>query len=208
MIYWRWRINKLWKKALLVYVVACIYCSVFVCMHLLGSLCLLVSLYVYIDQEHQKGFHVCVCVPIWWVCYVCLRSSISIATYFMCVCACTKWVCPLCLHSSIFILNIKEIRNVSLILTAQCCCDTGQHILVIYWPDMECWLSFDWYHQEDGEAEAAAFHAQNIDQILEQRTQQRLIGGLVFSECCTINLVAQVHLCSYIYVMLRTSVWR
>ncbi|MCO5572462.1 hypothetical protein L7F22_026217 [Adiantum nelumboides] len=31
--------------------------------------------------------------------------------------------------------------------------------------------------KEDGEAEAAAFHAQNIDQILEQRTQQRLIGG-------------------------------
>eukprot|EP00250_Pteridium_aquilinum_P001778 c11994_g1_i1 orf=341-5044(-) len=31
--------------------------------------------------------------------------------------------------------------------------------------------------KDDGEAEAAAFHAQNIDQILEQRTQQRLIGG-------------------------------
>lgn len=31
--------------------------------------------------------------------------------------------------------------------------------------------------KDDGEAEAAAFHAQNIDQILEQRTQKRLIGG-------------------------------
>jgi hypothetical protein len=31
--------------------------------------------------------------------------------------------------------------------------------------------------QEDGEAESAAFHAQNIDQILESRTEKRLIGG-------------------------------
>ncbi|KAI5074233.1 hypothetical protein GOP47_0010194 [Adiantum capillus-veneris] len=31
--------------------------------------------------------------------------------------------------------------------------------------------------REDGEAEAAAFHAQNIEQILESRTEKRLVGG-------------------------------
>lgn len=31
--------------------------------------------------------------------------------------------------------------------------------------------------KEDGEAEAAAFHAQNIEQILESRTEKRLVGG-------------------------------
>ena len=39
---------------------------------------------------------------------------------------------------------------------------------------------YNW-SQEDGDAEAAAFHDENIDQILEQRTQKRLIGGLVFA---------------------------
>ena len=41
--------------------------------------------------------------------------------------------------------------------------------------------------QEDGDAEAAAFHDENINQILEQRTQKRLIGGLV--SCSSIEVV-------------------
>lgn len=43
--------------------------------------------------------------------------------------------------------------------------------------------------QGDGEEEAAEFTAQDIDQILEQRTQQRQIGGYVASNFCSTNVL-------------------
>ncbi|KAH7441097.1 hypothetical protein KP509_03G025400 [Ceratopteris richardii] len=47
--------------------------------------------------------------------------------------------------------------------------------------------------KEDGEAEAAAFHAQNIDQILEQRTQQRVIGGRANNTFSVATFVSNVE---------------
>lgn len=48
-------------------------------------------------------------------------------------------------------------------------------------------LTLSWCQQDDGEEEAAEFTAQDIDQILEQRTQQRQIGGYVARKCCLMN---------------------
>lgn len=52
-----------------------------------------------------------------------------------------------------------------------------------------CWFTYlSGCQQGDGEEEAAEFTAQDIDQILEQRTQQRQIGGYVASSSCSTNV--------------------